>query len=1028
MAEQTKKTRIAILGAGVGGMTTAFALTRAPKWQDTCEITVYQRGWRLGGKGASGRNAARYQRIEEHGLHIWFGFYERAFCMMRECFRDLDRPPGAPLATFEDAFHKHSAITFMEPTAKGYVRQVMDFPTDNQLPGNGEPPSLLSLIQKGLYWLAELAEQLAQAVPSLDVPRPEPIGGNGLPGTDADGRSAPHRWLKLAAQFLERHPRPPQGPLGGVLDAAAHAVLLKIVKGFRDEMRKAVGDPANLIDEVRWLVTLLDFGATLTIGMFEDQVFTGGDEGFDKLDVEEFRAWLKRHDGLPFVINSVLVKGFYDAAFCYRDGRTDQPDIGAGTILRTILLMGAAYKGAFMWKMQGGMGDVIFAPLYELLARRGVKFQFFHDVQALHLTPDKKQIGEIVIGRQATVKGGGEYRPLESIKDMPSWPNQPFYEQLVEGDQIKAGPPPHTFPYDLESCFSSWKPVETKTLKLGQDFDAVVLAIPSSALEPITRELSAASTPWKQMVDGLASCRTQGVQLWLRGPAPSVGWPLHPRAVMDGYKDPLNSWADMSQVLRREDWPAEGGAQTVAYFVGPMPDDPKQPAGPDDAYPHQQDDLVRDGSRRWFQESLPALWPPTAQLGALGPDWGILASPGQTLQGDTLYDAQFFRANVDLSERYVLAVTNTLRYRLPPGQPGFDNLVIAGDWTKNGLNFGCVESAARGGLQAGETLLARLGLYAPPFVYSDEPQPVVPGPSYVVPATPLVFGPPYQLADVLVRSMLIDADQDAMQRAVDEQLAPAAPRGMQFKVLGPWAFLQIGWIGSNTSGVSPDAGYGQGSETSITALIPVALEGHGKVGDVGFFGPVILVDNAFSLATGREIYGFAKSLGHFTMTPDGAEAPDSLVVETQAFKQYAPSAVLQRQPLFQVKKSQKQPGKVWSFLEGAVTAIKDAFAGKVQGFLLFEQMAAGKVHFFNVIQLRNTTAPQKATYQQVTRCAMKVPLPKGFGILPHYDVTIEALDSHPIVKILGLKSGTFTAHTGMWVRYDTAQLVTEDFP
>ena len=33
----------------------------------------------LGGKGASGRNAEYGERIEEHGLHIWFGFYDNAF-------------------------------------------------------------------------------------------------------------------------------------------------------------------------------------------------------------------------------------------------------------------------------------------------------------------------------------------------------------------------------------------------------------------------------------------------------------------------------------------------------------------------------------------------------------------------------------------------------------------------------------------------------------------------------------------------------------------------------------------------------------------------------------------------------------------------------------------------------------------------------------------------------------------------------------------------------------------------------------
>ena len=45
------KERIAILGGGAAALTTAFELTRDADWQERYEITVYQMGWRLGGKG-----------------------------------------------------------------------------------------------------------------------------------------------------------------------------------------------------------------------------------------------------------------------------------------------------------------------------------------------------------------------------------------------------------------------------------------------------------------------------------------------------------------------------------------------------------------------------------------------------------------------------------------------------------------------------------------------------------------------------------------------------------------------------------------------------------------------------------------------------------------------------------------------------------------------------------------------------------------------------------------------------------------
>ena len=97
--------KIAILGGGVAGLAAAWRLSE-PGWEQRFEsITVYERGWRLGGKAASSRGA--HGRIEEHGLHVWLGYYENAFRLARELYAELDRPrrrPDAPLQVWEDAF------------------------------------------------------------------------------------------------------------------------------------------------------------------------------------------------------------------------------------------------------------------------------------------------------------------------------------------------------------------------------------------------------------------------------------------------------------------------------------------------------------------------------------------------------------------------------------------------------------------------------------------------------------------------------------------------------------------------------------------------------------------------------------------------------------------------------------------------------------------------------------------------------------------------------------------------------------
>ena len=47
--------RVAVLGGGPAAMAAAFELTATEELREAYEVTVHTLGWRLGGKGASGR-------------------------------------------------------------------------------------------------------------------------------------------------------------------------------------------------------------------------------------------------------------------------------------------------------------------------------------------------------------------------------------------------------------------------------------------------------------------------------------------------------------------------------------------------------------------------------------------------------------------------------------------------------------------------------------------------------------------------------------------------------------------------------------------------------------------------------------------------------------------------------------------------------------------------------------------------------------------------------------------------------------
>ena len=100
MPAARERKRVAIVGGGCAAMAAAWDLT-SPENPNKCDVTIFQMGGRLGGKGASSRNTQENyrNRIEEHGLHLWLGYYENAFRMIRRCFdelRDARKGKGLP--------------------------------------------------------------------------------------------------------------------------------------------------------------------------------------------------------------------------------------------------------------------------------------------------------------------------------------------------------------------------------------------------------------------------------------------------------------------------------------------------------------------------------------------------------------------------------------------------------------------------------------------------------------------------------------------------------------------------------------------------------------------------------------------------------------------------------------------------------------------------------------------------------------------------------------------------------------------
>src|SRR5271167_4520419 len=89
--------RVAIVGGGFAGIAAAWSLSQ----QENCEVHVYEKTWRLGGKATSTR--ADDGTIRTHSLQLWLGFYENAFRMMRECYAEVEEYGWGPGPTSAEA-------------------------------------------------------------------------------------------------------------------------------------------------------------------------------------------------------------------------------------------------------------------------------------------------------------------------------------------------------------------------------------------------------------------------------------------------------------------------------------------------------------------------------------------------------------------------------------------------------------------------------------------------------------------------------------------------------------------------------------------------------------------------------------------------------------------------------------------------------------------------------------------------------------------------------------------------------------
>jgi len=1019
VTDPAQPTKVAVLGGGVGGMTAAFELTATPELQRRYDVTVYQLGWRNGGKGASGRNADVAQRIEEHGLHIWFGFYDNAFRVMRDAYAELGRPKGSPLATFDDAFHPCDTIVLYDRQGDGWHPFSFDLPRNFLRPGDpGELPTFWEMAATACRWALGGWRALREQRDDLPVHDDHgliPDWFENLAGDlAADLLDLPfdvaERLLGVAERLASHRAQNTDNLVP--LQAAQTLLLVRLLEAFRRWLWTAVVARRHKEDpELRLFFTMVDAGVSTVAGIVKDDVLEHGFEVINHLDWAE---WLKHHGAYEVTIGRTpadrapVLRSVYDVAFAYRDGIIDHADCAAGTATSDLLRLVFSYRGSIMYKMQAGMGDVVFAPMYEVLKARGVRFEFFHAVTALKAGGNG--VDSIDYVRQTDlVPGHKEYDPLVDVKGLPCWPSEPLWDQL---DPASKG-------VDFEAELNPLNK-QPQTLKRGLDFDEVVLGIPVGALGTLCADLIDKDERFARGISTAATVRTQAFQLWSNRPASDLGWDFAENSVAGCFVEPLDTYCDMTHLIPREDWKPEDHTSTIGYFCGVL----DEPAGET----HEEaTDRVKANALEFVERDLPVLWPKAFKGGQF--DWDALVDRDKA-SGKARFDSQYWRANTSPWERYVITPAGTVKDRLPSGDSGFANLKLAGDWTATGIDGGCVEAAVISGMDAARAISGDpTEVPNKSTAWIEPPRELPPYIEYGGRAT---APSPFTCKGGEMRSLLLEGDAAMIAQLVDRVFNVPAGTGVEYRSLGSHVLMMMGNFKRISSNTQPFDRWGAVGESQASFWIPV-LAGH----DVGglFIAerllmavPYVFVDNPMSYLGGREDYGYAKVMArfdpvhaigdHVTLQAFGGDFGRMEGADWRTLLELT-SGGSRRAPEQRPRHTGTMP--LVQLLIGNGTTVKegeDLVVADIQFTAnLVDDLFAGRMTQIFLKQFRDTADGTRACYQAIVEAPVQIQRIEYSLTERDWNFVLHPLDSHPMDRELGVTSQPATIALDMEIDF-----------
>lgn len=669
--------KVAVIGAGPSGLAAAWALsTPRPDGIDPAEVTIYERAWRPGGKCANSRVGTEH-RIVQNGTHYIFGVYFNSLNLIQDAFAELGAAGqvwggvgelvGRDRVAFKHWFDgAWTNWTFPVPQKGAMFSGTKD-------PFDTSPATLFPAV---LNWLLEqlgVLNILGGPTPSI----PDVLG------------DAIDEFIRKAITWAEQFASKPD-----------NAVFLILLKTFLKSARVGVLEllNGNAIEIVRARM-LVDLVLTTLCGILEDKLLVAGN--IDALDNQDFAQWLALHGAQPETTSCPLVRAWYDSVAAYENGDTGKPSVSAASVLQSVVPALLLYQGAFAYQMKPEVGECFIGPVYAALAARGVKFRFMHELTEITPNSAGTEIQSLTFSIPKLAMGNSETE-LANYKPVATY--------SVGGVQRAFWPPKPNAPFEFVGEITPQNPLalracgparELVNKELGTDFDTVLLTVPHSVVRHIGPQLITQKPAWKQLTDKLPSVETKSLRLWVKEPLPNYKWdPVHgdKTPILSAYRPHFSTWEDSSQQLSLHTWPTDP-PQSIATVFGPfksLMNHPPQSQLAEWLYNWIAGYFARKHAREFTDNETTDLWPGLVNAGNFRYDQ---LRPAGSL-ADPLYE-QWIVANAIARERYTHAAPGTFHVRLRSGDTDYNNLSVAGEWTKFWPATANVELAVISGIRAG---------------------------------------------------------------------------------------------------------------------------------------------------------------------------------------------------------------------------------------------------------------------------------------------------------------------------------------